>query len=123
MKNMLITIVIILSSIISYSQELKNIKTVPETINKNEKYIIGIGNNPQIYLNILDFLQKSTYVEVYKSCQLTQAIAVKVLNKEFKSYDEFLTYLKFEFGDLMIYQKDENIFTKECDTEIIKQEK
>lgn len=84
-----------------------------------EKYVIGIGNdNPTMYYKVVEYLQKSPYVKVYRECFVTQAIGVEVVNKEFKNYEEFVVYLKFEFDDLMLYKKDENIFTKECENEV-----
>jgi len=83
-----------------------------------EKYVVGIGNDQLKFQSVLEYLQKSKYVKVNKYCYTTQAIGVEVVNKEFKNYEEFVVYLKFEFDDLMLYKKDESIFTKECEREI-----
>lgn len=109
-------------AMIGYGQLQKNNTTPIETEKKVEKYIIGIGNDePSIYKSILEYLQNSSYVKVGRYCYLHQIIEVKVLNEEFKNYDEFLVYLKFEFDSLMIYRKDDSIFTKDCQDEILKQ--
>lgn len=91
---------------------------------KSEKYIIGIiEEKPGQYLRTIDFLENSTYVRVYMYCVETQVIGVEVINNEFRNYDEFYKYLKFEYSDLRVYKKDETLFTKECLEEFKKDKK
>ena len=127
MKKIILTLGIILISMIGICQEfLKSNDKEPEInqVDKSEKYVIGIGNeSSSVYWQVLDYLQNSTYVKVIASCQLHQVIAVKVLDEEFKSYDEFFKYLKFEFEDLVVWRKDFDIFTKDCKDEYLKQKK
>ena len=96
MKKLCLIALVILYSIIGYSQE---------------KYVIGIiSDNPNKYWLVLDYLENSKYVKVGNSCNFVQAIEVTVIDKEFKNYEEFYKYLKFEFDDLRAYRKDSTIF-------------
>jgi hypothetical protein len=104
MRKVILLIGIILGSIIVYGQK------------EAETYVIGIGE-PAAYWEVLDFLKASPLVKVFKSCTLVQSIAVVVVNKEFKDYNEFLLYLNFNFDELRVYRKDMSIFVKECDDE------
>ena len=125
MKNIILTLGIILISISGICQEfLQKNESNPEIHQqqKQEIYVIGIGNElASTYWDVLRFLENSPYLKVIASYQMHQIIAVKIADEEFKSYDEYYNYLKLEFDDLQIWRKDMSIFTKDCQDEYLKE--
>jgi len=86
-----------------------------------EKFVIGIGNNVEMFYDVLEFIEKSPFCKTYAYCEIHQIIGVYIYDVDLKDFEKFKYYIQLNFDEVFIFRKDESIFSKECKEEILKQ--
>ena len=119
MRSLLIIFILLLISISTIGQTHNEI---PVALDGESKYIIGIGNSEQnMFFDVLQYLQNSAIIKVDAICETHRVIKIKVLNSNYKSYEMISIQLLDEFPALLLFRKEDSIFTTDCKGEILKQ--
>lgn len=74
-----------------------------------------------MYFEVLGNLQNNTAIKVYAFCETHRIIGITVENNDYKSYDEVRNELVNEYPALLLFRKDNSIFSLDCKEETLKQ--
>lgn len=111
MKKIYIAILLILLTVIGYSQTSVNLKLSNRGF-KIEKYVIYIDNeDSEVYFSCLEYLEHSNKIKVFAVCEERCLIGFRAT---YNSYDNVKGVLMHEFPDMILFRKDNEFLESEC---------
>lgn len=88
---------------------------------KKTSYTLGIGNpEKKLFNDVLNTLDSKSSIKINDVCETHRIIVVLVEDREFIDYAALEYWMKAQFSDLILYQKDSNILNIDCKYEILK---
>jgi hypothetical protein len=124
MRSTLILFILLFTFSLSSIGQVYNTAFVPDKVKRENvtEYIIGIGNQDKnIFLSVFEDLKTDAAINIYAVCETNRIFGISVQNSEYKSYDEVRDNLINMYPDILLFRKNNTIFSKDCKDEILKQ--